>query len=732
LILGLLAILLTQVGCRARRTAFSVATLVSNAPPLQFDEASEPAFSQNGEYVAFRGSLAGVPGVYRRDLRTGQVALVAGGSAETELNAPDASAPSISADGRYIAFTSAHVLDAADDTGSGCPQVYVRDMDVPMIADGRVEEAERQAAAKGMPAPAGKPFTLASALNGSAEGLTYAQPCSARSGGELVLAGSQAAPGVAISADGQEVAFTVLSASDLSAPCTGAPVKCPTEPSQVAVRNLQADTTTLVSVTPEGDPAPGGGAFPANGVDGNHNEGGSSAAISADGSTVAWQGTNVPAQVPSATDVEAGMGPFGGPSREVEPLWRRVADGSAAVTKRLLAGAHLNFYFEPSHESPSVVEGGALAPVQQAFAPPALSADGHTVAVISNAPTATNEGTYVFLNNALPTADAYVAQVGEGSTAQVNVTALTATPNFAAPKATNQGVASIAISPDGTRVAFNTSRVSFALAPPTLISPPAPETTKSYTYEANLPLGTLQRVTNTYDGAPPDGSPGQISFAGDGLALSFASTAANLFYGDAAPGSSQVYLTEEQGSVEQPLPQSISGAPRGPVPLQEWLLSVTAAPQRDGSVVLYAEVPGAGRLAASALAQMPSRRAAAGQRHARRRHGASGARLRGVVDRARSPIATNTVAQAATFAADASQVQLRLRLKPAYRALPARRGGLYAVLSVSFNAPSHPRLVQQIPVSFRLPKARRTRAQGARRGGNSNGNRTGHKRGIEQ
>jgi WD40-like Beta Propeller Repeat len=700
---------------------FGAATLLSNAPPLQFDEARNPAFSQNGEYVAFRGSLAGVSGVYRRDLRTGQIALVAGANSEAELNAPDAAAPSISADGRYVAFTSAHPLDVADDTGSGCPQVYVRDMDAPLVPDARVEEEARQAAAHGLPAPPEKPYTLASAVNGGEEGLTYEHPCLGRPANELALAGAQAAPGVALSADGREVAFTVLSASDLTAPCTTAPVKCPTEPSQVAVRDLETQTTTLVSATPEGGPTPGGGAFPANGVDGASSVSGgsaSSAAISADGTTVAWQGTDVPAQVPSATDVTSQMAAYGGPTREVEPLWRRIADGPTAVTRRLLAGAGLNFYFPASHENSEVIEGGALAPVGQAFAPPALSADGRTAVTIANAPTAGNQASYEFLGyKAVPPADAYVSHVGEDEAAAVKVTPLTATPSFAATNAIIDGVSEVAISADGTRVAFDTRRVNFALAPPTLISPPAPEGAYSYTYEANLTLGTLQRVTSTWNGAPPSGDAGQVSFAGEGTSLAFASTAGNLFYGDATPGVSQVFLAEEQPAGELPPPQSLSAAPQPPAPAPEWMLSATAKAQRDGSVLVYAEVPGAGRLQARAAAQLPARSISDVPADKHQSRNAGRASSRGGAARANARIVTDTLARATASPTTASLVLLRLRVSRAYSALAAGRHGLYAIISVSFTAPGHGRLLRQIPVSFHRVAPRGRRLHASRRRG---------------
>ena len=689
------------------RAQFTPAQLLSSEPPLQFQQASTPAFAHDGEYVAFRGTLAGVPGIYRRDLRTGAIALVAGASSQPELNAPDAAAPSISEEGRYVAFTTAHDLDAAVDSGSGCPQVYVRDMDRPLAADRAAEEEGGSVAS---------PYVLASAANGTSAGLVYERPCSASSEGELEIGGSQAAAGVALSADGQKVAFTVLSPSDLTGQCTRPPASsCPTEASQVAVRDLRTETTTLVSATSAGGPTPGGGAFPSTAAEQRTNGGqtqiespeptASSASLSADGSTVAWQGTDVPEQVPPSADVSEGMVRYDGPAFEVEPLWRRIGEGPGAHTVRLLAGAGLNFYFGPSHENVDSedIEGGAVAPAGHLFVAPALSADGRTIAALASAPTPVNEPSYQFLGQAaalLPT-ELYLVQVGQGAAAAAaSVTPLTATPDLAAHNAIFGGVADVAISPDGTRVVFNSRRVSFALAPPALVSPPAPEIAYDYTYAADIPFGTLQRVTSTYDSTPPDGEPGQISFSGDGASLAFSSSAANLFYGDATPGASQVYLTEEVAAEERVAQQSTALAPAISLPGPEWTLSATAAAQRDGSVLIYAELPGAGYLEAHATAQLPLAPKRASSARKERPRGAGASRGRQV-----GGIVTKTIAHTASSATAPGELRLRLSPTSAYRALVASKDGLYVVLSISFAAPGHATLERKIALTLHSAKA---------------------------
>jgi Tol biopolymer transport system component len=694
--MGLALLLATLVSAAApARADFTQATLVSGTAQLQFDQASAPALSTDGRYVVFQGSLVGVPGVYRRDLQTGQVTQVAGGDAADLANACnagvhplaacDAAAPSVSADGRYVAFTTTADLEPATSEGqpgepasdAGCPEVYVRDMEVEPNVPGA--------------------YTLASAL-GSGRGIVYAGGCPAPSPMGFAVAGAQAAPGVALSADGRHVAFTVLGPSDLDAgaECVAPEYKHCTPPSQVAVRDLQAQTTTLVTVTPGGQATPEGGAFPSTYSEAHSLRPllvGSGAAISADASTVAWLGTNVPAQVSGATDVEEHA--RNGPGAEVEPLWRRIADGPGAVTKRLLNGAGTDFY--PSYVEPNeAVVSGTLVRTNY-FVAPALSWNGQTVATISDAPSPAAEVTLIELR--VPTTEGYVVHVDDSS-APPTVVHLTETTDYAVAPAALGPVENIAISPDGSRVAFDTNRTQFDLPSLALVSPPSTFTGITETYEADLRRGTLERVTSTYNGSEPNGKAGLLSFAGDGQTLAFDSEATNLFFGDAAP-TSQVYLVHELPSSSQVTPQQIGAMPALAAAGSYWLLSATAVPEPDGSVLVDAQVPGAGRLTVRAGAQVPAMapRSARSSRRARSgRLARSAARRRG--SRSGGALPARTVARGAIAAGMSSDVHLRLRVSPLYRAAVTSRRGLYAVLRVTFAAPHHRALVQEIPVVF--------------------------------
>ncbi len=203
--------------------------MLSANPFGQAEYAHDPALSEDGRYVVFDGSIAGVQGIWRRETRAGATfEEVAGG---------DATLPSVSADGRFVSFTTNEgaSLPAITD-GSPvatpaieAPGVYVRDMAIPPSEPGA--------------------FTLASAKDHSTQSLTYEFPGADEEEAEAdrVQYGALAAGRSAITADGRTVAFVTTAQSDLAG--AGTPAM------QVAVRHLDTDETTLVSV--RFDPATG-------------------------------------------------------------------------------------------------------------------------------------------------------------------------------------------------------------------------------------------------------------------------------------------------------------------------------------------------------------------------------------------------------------------------------------------------------------------------------------------
>ncbi len=707
----------------------------------QAEYAHDAATSGNGQYVAFDGSVAGITGVWRRDLATGAIEPVAGGDAEL---------PSISESGRYISFTTTDKLVPEDETRG--PNVWVRDMEPGQ----------------------GKPeYILASAVNGSSKGLTYGYTNPALDEHKF---GSVAVGRSAISADGQEVAFVTTAVSDLlaypqleKAEEEKAEVPKPHTPAlQVAVRYLQTRETVLVSG--EYDPASGettaqpvseekGGStfgavypgssnsleFRAPSADGNWaSDPPPGASISADGSTVAWMGEDIGRQ--------ARMLPAESPSPTyTEPLWRRIARGSQTATERVTGGSDpANPACLASGEAslPPLASQSAADPCQGPFEVelgaesngsrgiwseaggggegdyvPRLSADGYTVAFISSALPITFGHGFGTEPEGEP-ADLYVADMHAGLTRAHALTPLTqiAGENVAA----DSPITDFDISPDGGQVAFTTRRTDFLLGSPAYVSVPTAEAGESELFDVDLGDDTLTRVTHGYNGEPSEQAHGSKlgcaededvycepitigaqspSFSADGRLIAFSSTASNLVYGDGnAPSGlqregpadgSDAFLVERQVFSPLPTPQYISPAPPQTPTEPAWQLGASALSSRDGSVLLYVEIPGAGTLRAGArsvvLVKAAARSATRG-----RAHGASRSR------HARKTVATRDVATSSKLirAEGEELVTLVLKLAKPYATLASQDGGLSAGVSLAFTASGHAPLHESIDVKF--------------------------------
>jgi Tol biopolymer transport system component len=713
--------------------SFEPPMLVSGSPTIQADYAYSPAISEDASisatgrsgYVVFTGSVNSKPGVYRKDLQTGALQLVAGG---------DASAPSVSKEGRYVSFTaSQNPITGA----SECSAVWVRDM-----------EPE-----------AGEPeYELVSALSGSTQSLTYTGSSKPGCPG----GGSAAASRVALSASGREVAFTVIGESDLGATAgAGAPAPTATvPPDQVAMRDLATDTTTLVSATlasqepgatPE--PVPGGAALAGEEVDkevgalgdagiqedgAGHPISASTASISADGSTVAWMGVNIPEQAPAAVDDEAQAIGNKYTDDYDEPLWRRVDAGPAAPTRRILGGddpasptgqGPLNLHWiEPTGteltHAVGPIEGGYIelgnfksdARYQDATTEPTfesitpqLSKDGETVALLSTAPPYGAEPTYGAGSKAPanpPSANAFVVNMASGLTRSQALIPLTewGSDDFKHEPANTAPIADIAISPDGTRVAFTTERTIFPLTPPVLITPQVTTTTNSQLYEVDLRSNTLALVSEDYEGGPAEGDVYSPSFSGNGDALAFASGAPNLVYGASNAGDSDVFAISSIATPEAPGQQSIAPPPSDPLTAPQWLISATARRGAGGSLLLEVSVPGAGKLQVVASAAVPvaataKKSTARGGRRTGSHQRSGNANTRAS---ARTAIATRTLTRVHVSTAAPGIVQLLLLPAIRYRALEERDGGLYATIAIAFTAPGQKALAQTLQASFEL------------------------------
>ncbi len=607
--------------------------------PQQLEYAHDAAISGNGEYVAFDGSIAGVTGVWRRDLLTGTLEQVAGGDAEM---------PSISENGQYLSFT----------TNEG--------MSLPAITDERPDEVPQQEAVEVYrrnmalsPGEAGA-FTIVSAANGSPEPLDYH--------GAGTTMGASAAGRSAISADGNEVAFVTTAISDLVAypkleeeeHARGETPQPHTPADQVAVRYLESGTTVLVSrcyfecgeatAAGAGEPVVGkgqlGAVYPGERLEfPSIPETGEwpGASISADGSTVTWMGEEVGEQ--AATLSSEVLDP-----KYTEPLWRRIAPGSETATERVTGGSDPgNPLCAASGEIALPATPSAADPCQGPFITeqgggnlttgvwgaahgvgdfiPRLSAHGYTVAFLSEEKLLAESLDFGPGGTGQPS-DLFTADMHPGLTRDQALTPLTEI--GPAEKLTYDGaIADFEISADGDQVAFTTLRTQFPLGIPQYVNAPAPEPGLPELFDVDLRDGTLTRVTHGYAGGPSEqphktnlqeedqyGAPpkgfGALSpaFSASGETLVFTSTADNLVYGDGntPPGDipsaepangSDVFLVKPIAFPSLPTSQSFSPAPTmGTEPA--WRLGVTALSRANGSVVLYVAVPAAGTLTAQA------------------------------------------------------------------------------------------------------------------------------------
>lgn len=232
------------------------------------DEAKGPSteadIAAGGRYVAFTSAadnlvendLNQMPDVFVHDLVTGETTRVSIASDGLQANGPSG-APSISADGRFVAFYSeADNLVGDDDNGEG--DVFVRDRETketfrvsvssgggegtgkssePAISDDGRFVAFRSAA----------PNLVASDLNDADDVFVHSLETHATilaSVGNNGVQGNAASEHPAISADGGIVAFLSYSRYLVSGDTNGKP--------DIFVRDLDAMTTTRASVSSEG------------------------------------------------------------------------------------------------------------------------------------------------------------------------------------------------------------------------------------------------------------------------------------------------------------------------------------------------------------------------------------------------------------------------------------------------------------------------------------------------
>jgi WD40-like Beta Propeller Repeat len=704
---------LIALSAAAKADVFEPIALVSADSRQQADYVNHSTISGDGRYVAFDGSFAGVTGVFRRDLDTGVVELVAAG---------DAADPSISDDGRYVSFTTTARLDEENDANAA-PDVYVRDMSNP---DQRPCRAGRDEARE----PCA--FTLASAADGSRSGLSYSYPTPSS---EQARYGSLASGRSALSADGSRVAFLTTAVSNLANPDRPPLPRAPEPPEtpalQVAVRDLHTDRTELVSVLYEAgqvvqspfgqtQPVPAttfggqtyGAAFPGGARKPAFPTSYGGASISADGTTVSWIGQQIERQAPVLA-----AEPFIGPAY-AEPLWRRIADGSLTPARRVTGGgdpaseACISSGETRPAEPPTLSDpcqgpfdttrpegtGGGVFTLASDVSDyvPQLSANGSTVAFVSNAPVV---GAGEFGHTSEFSDDVYVVDMRARFTRAQAFRRLTevAGGNFFETERVAP-IVDLGVSPDGTEIAFSTQRTVFPLGSPSYVSAPSAVARAQELFDVDLSNDTLTRVTQSYQGAAsePSGAPtGSPAFTDDGDTLAFTSSAYDLVYGD-GNSAGDAFLVRRKRFTGEAVQQYISPPPANPEPHPGWVLTATARSRGDGSVLLEVLVPGAGSLSAGAHSTLVLARCARRARH---------------TCRPRTRAATRMVASRLARASHAGLELLTLKLESRYRSLARRHGGLPARVNLTFAATGHPQLRRRIAVTFkRGHSARRDKA----------------------
>jgi Tol biopolymer transport system component len=523
-------------------------------------------------------------GIFRFDLQTRAVAKVADGNLfEEGSNAflrRGAFNPSISADGRYLAFSTAQQLVPTDTNDN--VDVYRRDMSLALPAGSACSGAT--------PPPC--PFALVSARDGGSVPATYTPPASPSTGGDP---GASTSRGVAISADGQRVAFRTEAASDLPAQSAAA-----TPAGQIFVRDLAGGGTKLVTAgreaaTGQMTDEPAGGAI--------------GAAISADGTAVAWTGNNAAAQTRF----------LGG--ENTDPtfyyyLWRRAPFGPAEPTRRIsgLSDPDDQTCRQMEAENPGMTTTfiatetgpcfGALADRESitdiSGQLPALSGDGNTVAFLTAAGprplTVTGLGFDLFVTR----------MDGDLSRKQATTELTRDVGNAGA--ALSAPVTSATISADGRYIAATSSRTQFTLPALQLIGAPRAVPGPHELYLIDLQQHTIERAAHSSTGEDVDG---EIldgpSVSADAGRIAFTSFAGNLFRGDANQRADAFVVTREP----EPVPQNEAGTGDGGVSSIETFgrrhISARLRSMRNGVAVLSVTVPAAGRIDAVAKGAVDSR-----------------------------------------------------------------------------------------------------------------------------
>ncbi|MBJ7519055.1 MAG: PD40 domain-containing protein [Solirubrobacteraceae bacterium] len=636
---------------RARIMSATPAELALSPTGATGQAMSPPSISADGRYVAFATSVRNLfvgdeealretanGGILRREVDGIALDVVAPGPPLTQPgNVSIGEQPAISADGRFVAFTSTVALVAADDDGTAT-DVYVRDMSIPRTAPGAYD----------LISEGGEPGARFALTEGHGR--------------------------AAMSADGRHVLFTEVASTGRSVPL------------------VLLDRATRQRMTVTDTAAPSG--F-------------SGAALSADGRTVAWVDGDPRTRIGPDAYLPGEL-PLGGmpvrdpslPTSNADLLWMRLAEGRPrrvtgsgdGENPACPAGAVLPP--DPPPTGPQPPRGPCDGPFAQGtlnendtlpgFESIRLSADGRKVAWVSPRPWRGGPP------DVLGAKDLFLRDMelpgGRRATTRelTRFTALT------------DGVLAATLDETGTAAALTTSTRSWPLPVPTFIGASLPPTRAQFAdvYAMDLTAGIVERVTSGYDGTPASAASEAVDLTPGGTRAALRSAASNLIFGD-ANGIDDTFVAdrfqESSGSLPQ---QPFTGASGGVVArvFPVWRLSVTVS--RGGRVLyVYARVPGAGTIRATARSRTKQR------------------------GRRTQPVVAATTGQAR----DAGTIRLRLKLRTKYLSAGRRGAGLPVRITVRFTPrrPAGQRSVttlERVRVStFRVPKAKKTKQNRAKK-----------------
>lgn len=541
------------------------------------------AISADGRYVAIQtrarnffgdgdpdppgGYRAG--GIFRFDLTTKVLEKVADGNLFDEedpahpLLRRGASSPSISADGRFVAFATGERLVAGDVNDN--VDVYVRDMALPIGGAGA--------------------YDLVSARDGGDVPADFGPPPGPFPATEP---GAELTRGVSISADGLKVLFRTDAPSDLpAAPATDVPA------GQLFVRDRVTNATQLVTAVRDSET----GAMttsPAGGARG--------AALSADGTTVAWTGGNAGSQT-TFLDGENADPSF------LFYLWRRIGDGPSAPTRRITGLADpddpacplgATTFFDQESTGPcygplTEQEGTRFGIGGQV---PALSGDGYTVALLTGA----GPRPFAFTSSGL---DLFLTEMSPGLTRKEATVELTRDTVGSDP-ASSPPLGGVSMSASGRYLAITTVRTRFVLPALTPIDDPRPVPGPRELYVVDLRQRTLERVTRAYWGGDIDADVDNgVTLSADGDRVAFTAFAGNLFFGDGNQRADAFVAERQPVRGAAPPPHFDRGSTGSSVYTSRGgpRVRVRSRSRRGGVVLLTVSVPAAGGVKAVAMAR---------------------------------------------------------------------------------------------------------------------------------